>query len=116
MTFTLASFPTSRRKSTMEMCLNHSRLFSTFTPSCFGGCERGEGYPPRDSMYSVPRTKNRWTCWVIADVFSCSWEEERIGRSVDRPDGSPIEPVAPPIWLHQLKAGLEGKHKEVQGR
>lgn len=32
-------------------------------------------------------------------MFVLSVSEERALRSVERPEGSPTEPVAPPIWV-----------------
>ncbi len=48
-------------------------------------------------MYSFAREKNRCTWSVMPETFWSSWEGERMGRSVERPEGSPMEPVAPPI-------------------
>jgi len=101
MVLTLAIFPTVLRNSKRDTPWNQSRLLSTFTPpSSPTSRSTSRSFPladPRFSAYAMPFRKKRWTWAVIAATFFPNSSCERDFRSLDRPDGSPIEPVAPPI-------------------
>lgn len=102
---TRAFLPTVRKNSNIPKPFVQSRLLTTSTlpppPPLLCPCSIRLPYPLL-SAYAIPRSKNRWTCCVMPATFRSSSAGERAFRSVLRPDGSPIEPVAPPISSNQL--------------
>ena len=97
MILTLATFPTVLKNSNIPNPFVQSRLLTTSTPPPPPvPCPK-----PLRSAYSSPLSKNLFTWAVIPFTFVSSSSVVKAFRSVLRPEGSPIEPVAPPIY-HQL--------------
>jgi hypothetical protein len=60
-------------------------------------------------MYAMPRSKKLCTCVAIPWTFSSNSSGERALLSVERPEGSPMEPVAPPIYTCERWFPLHSK-------
>ena len=92
--FTLLWKPTVRKNSRRLRSFNQVILFWTF-----GGAMRSEEPSMRRVVYSMAREKNLWIASVRCATLYSIVSRSESGRSVERPDGSPINPVAPPIWF-----------------
>ncbi|RUS20897.1 hypothetical protein BC937DRAFT_94088 [Endogone sp. FLAS-F59071] len=111
---TRANRPTSPRKSSALIFCVQSALFTTLTSTA------AVVVTPRFAAYSTPRVKNRSSWARIPRILRSSASAERGIRSVLRPEGSPIEPVAPPIWRclweQTVKESVMTKVADVEAR
>lgn len=85
--------PVVRRKSSKLTSFSHVKLLSTCNAGRVDDCVDNLSF-----AYIAALLKNFWIAWASFTVFSSVCVFSASWRSVIRPEGSPTNPVAPPIY------------------